>query len=70
MNTSKTKRKDKIIAVYRGDELLVIGTPEQCADALEMDIKTILYYMTRTGQERSKKAKRYERQIFVVDVSN
>ena len=41
-------------AVYKGDELLVIGTLEECAEALKVKPATILFYQSGVYQRRGK----------------
>lgn len=47
-------RKTKEYAIYKGDELLVIGTKEECADALNVKPSTITFYLSRAYQQRGK----------------
>jgi len=42
----------KQLAVYKGDALLVTGTPKECAEALKVKVDTIYYYKTKTYQNR------------------
>lgn len=41
-------------AVYKGDELLIIGTLEECAEHLNVKPKTVYYYSMESYQERVK----------------
>ena len=41
-------------AVYKGDELLVIGTLEECAESLKVKPATILFYQSGVYQRRGK----------------
>ncbi|QPI66393.1 hypothetical protein IR194_07825 [Exiguobacterium sp. PBE] len=47
----------KEYAVYKGDELLVIGTVDECAEKLGVQRNTILFYTYPTYQRRLKKRK-------------
>ncbi len=39
-------------AVYKGDDLLVIGTRQECADKLGIKPKTVSFYTTPTHRKR------------------
>ena len=39
-------------AVYKGDELLVIGTRQECADALSVKPSTITFYSSNAHRKR------------------
>jgi hypothetical protein len=41
-------------AVYKGDELLVLGSLQECAKALDVKEKTIQFYATKTHKNRTK----------------
>lgn len=43
-------------AVYKGDELLCMGTAEECAAALKVTPSTILFYQYPSYQKRVKNA--------------
>lgn len=45
-------------AVYKGDQLLCIGTAEQCAEDLGVRPDTIRFYTTPAYQERINKRRR------------
>ncbi|WP_026572484.1 hypothetical protein [Bacillus sp. UNC438CL73TsuS30] len=51
------RRATKEYAVYKGDELLVIGTARECAEALGVQRETIIYYMSAAYQRRLSKRK-------------
>lgn len=40
----------KTLAIYKGEELLTIGTAKKCAEALNVKVDTIYYYKTKTYQ--------------------
>lgn len=44
----------KEYAVYRGEQMLAVGTLEDCAEVLGVKPKTVLYYATPTYQKRTK----------------
>lgn len=44
-------------AIYKGEELLFIGTLTECAEEREVRIETILFYLTPTYQKRVAKRK-------------
>lgn len=48
---------DKEYALYKGEELLRIGTLEEIAEAENVQIKTIQFYMTPTYKKRIEKRK-------------
>lgn len=45
-------RNSKQYAVYKKDDLLVMGTIEECAKALKVKPDTVLYYGSKTYQSR------------------
>lgn len=44
----------KEYAVYKGDDLLCIGTAEECAESLNVAPKTVLFYQYPSYQKRAK----------------
>jgi len=42
----------KILAIYKGEELLTSGTAKECADELNVKVDTVYYYKTKTYQNR------------------
>lgn len=48
----------KEYAVYKGDDLLVIGTIQECAEFLGVKKETVKFYMTPTYQRRIEKRKK------------
>lgn len=42
----------KQLAVYKGDQLLALGTSKECAAALGVKVDTIYYYKSSTYQKR------------------
>ena len=48
---------EKEYAVYKGDELLVIGTLKECAEKLNVTESTIFYYQFESYQKRAKNPK-------------
>lgn len=49
--------KTKEYAMYKGEELLGIGTIQELAKVLNVKVKTIRFYRTPTYQKRVKKGK-------------
>lgn len=49
--------QEKQYAVYKGDELLAMGTSRECAEVLGCDWKTIQYYTTPAYQRKLAKRK-------------
>lgn len=47
-------KKQKMYALYHGDNILTIGTKEELAKYLGVDKRTINFYMTPTHQKRVK----------------
>ena len=45
-------KNTKEYAVYKGDELLVIGTRQECADALSVKPSTITFYSSNAHRKR------------------
>jgi len=48
----KMTNRQKEFAVYRGDNLLAIGTEKECADLLGVDFQTIRFYRTPSYEKR------------------
>lgn len=44
-------------AIYKGDNLLCIGTPKECADFMGVKVETVKFYLTPTYQRRVAKRK-------------
>lgn len=45
---------NKEYALYKGDEILAIGTIEEIAKKMKVDYRTIKFYTTKTWKKRSK----------------
>ena len=50
--------KEKVYALYKGDELLEIGTKKELAEKFGVKVKTISYYSTPAYQKKDKSRKR------------
>ena len=63
-------KKDKhVYAFYKGEDILSIGTKKELAEALEVDIKTISYYVSNAYKNRCKNiAPKNTNHIVVVDL--
>lgn len=63
-------KKDKhVYAFYKGEDILSIGTKKELAEALEVDIKTISYYVSNAYKDRCKNiAPKNKNHIVVVDL--
>lgn len=59
----------KEYAVYKGEELLAIGTAEECAEVLGVQRDTILFYTYPTYQRRLKKRKASDNVRHVVELT-
>lgn len=59
----------KEYAVYKGEELLVVGTVEECAEALGVQQRTILFYTYPTYQRRLKKRKASDNVRHVIELT-
>jgi len=59
-------RKEKVWAVYRGDEFIFEGTTSECADHLGLSVKTIRFYSTPAYMQRPKN----ENSIVLVDLTD
>lgn len=44
----------KQFAIYKGEELLMIGSAKECAKQLDLDTKTIYFYASKTHKKRDK----------------
>lgn len=65
------KRDNHVYAFYKGEEILSIGTKKELAEALEVDIKTITYYVSKAYKDRCKKiASKNKNHIEVVDLGD
>lgn len=53
------KRRDKLYALYHGDEFIDIGTKEYLAKLLNVNIKTITFYNSNSYQTREDLTNRY-----------
>lgn len=49
-------KKNKEYALYKGEELLAIGTKKELADKFNVKEKTITYYMTPAHLKRNSKS--------------
>lgn len=50
-------KKNKEFAMYKGDELLGIGTAKELAEKLNVKVETIRFYNTPTYKKRVKQGK-------------
>ena len=57
--------KEKVYALYKGDELLEIGTKKESAERFGVKVKTIGYYSTPAYQKRTSPEK--GRRLVVLD---
>lgn len=48
-------------AVYKGDELICIGSAKECAEILNIKPSSVRWYTTPTAQKRLSKRKRPEK---------
>lgn len=55
-------------AIYRGDELLIIGTKSQCAESLKVKPETISYYCTPTYHRRLERRKNIDNSLIGVKI--
>lgn len=53
------KRKLNYYALYKGDEVLTVGTKEELAKYLNVSIRTIEFYSSPTYRKRNKKGNCY-----------
>ena len=44
----------KEYAIYKGDDLICIGTSKECAEKLGVKVDTIHFYATKTHHNRGK----------------
>ena len=57
-------------AVYRGEELLVMGTAKECAEFLNIKPKTVKYYSTPTWRKRYEGRKKPEKCLIAVKLDD
>lgn len=55
----------KEYAVYKGDEMICIGSMAECADHMGVKIETIQFYLTPSHQKRVAKRKRSRKAISI-----
>lgn len=61
-------RKRWVYAMYKGDELLAIGTTREICEKMQIKEKTFHYYRTKTYERRLKNRKEMNaRRIIIVD---
>ena len=48
-----TRKTTQEYAVYKGDQLLCMGTAFECAEALKVKPKTVQWWSTPTNEKRS-----------------
>lgn len=51
---------EKLYALYRGDEIVAVGTAKQLAERQGVSPKTIRWYASETAAKRSLKMRAYE----------
>lgn len=56
----------KEYAIYRGDELLIMGTAQECADELQVTKKYIQWLTSPSGKKRSEERVRPDKCIAAV----
>lgn len=61
----KTKKSKKEYALYKGDELLEIGTIEEIAKRQNVSENTIRYYKTNAHLRKCKKSDDYNYRILI-----
>lgn len=59
-------RKSKEIALYKGDELIFIGTIQECAAQRNVQPETIRYYLTDAYARKLAKRKRSRRPLTAI----
>ena len=52
--------KEKVYALYKGDELLEIGTKKELAELLNVKVKTISFYGTPAYTKKNKFRKKVD----------
>lgn len=63
------KIDNHVYALYKGEDILSIGTKKELAKALEVNIKTITYYVSSAYKDRCKNiAPKNKNHIEVVDL--
>lgn len=56
------------VAIYKGDTLLCEGTVRQCAKTLNVQIRTIKFYLTPSYMKRLEQRKNLDKSRFVVRI--
>ena len=51
-----SKKPKKEYAVYKGDELIVVGTADECAEFLGVRRETIYFYASPSAENRNTRA--------------
>jgi hypothetical protein len=57
-------------AVYKGEEILVIGTAKECAEKLQVKIQTIRFYASPVHLKRVEKSKDPEERMIAVKIDD
>lgn len=60
-------RKNKVYALYKGEDCIAIGTAIQLAKATNVKISTIRFYATPTYKKRCKNSKRRKELVELED---
>ncbi|CEG02212.1 hypothetical protein BN1002_04542 [Bacillus sp. B-jedd] len=60
----------KEYAVYKGDDLLVMGTARECAAELNVRPETIRWHSTPTGRKRSASRKKQDKCLVVLKLDD
>lgn len=55
-------------AVYKGEDIICIGTAVTCAHHLGVTVKTIQWYATPTGQKRAASRKKPDKCLMVCKI--
>lgn len=61
----KRGRKEKIYAVYKGEEMEASGTLRECAEKLGLAVRTLRFYCTPTHRKRCRGNN--HREVFSLD---
>lgn len=56
-------------AVYRGEELLIVGTAAECAEFLKVKPDTVKYYATPTWAKRYETRKKPDKCLIAVKLN-
>ena len=64
----KSKKMNKIYAVYQGGEMVFDGTAQECADYLNIKLESFMWNTTPAAQRRVNERKNPEKALAIIDL--